>query len=56
MFSPHVAKLDLWKTSGHFDFYKENMYDQMKVCVRSSCCVTLPNLQLNPWRATRIQY
>jgi threonyl-tRNA synthetase len=23
VYSPHVAKLDLWKTSGHFDFYKE---------------------------------
>ncbi|PNH04675.1 Threonine--tRNA ligase [Tetrabaena socialis] len=22
---------DLWKTSGHLDFYKENMYEQMKV-------------------------
>lgn len=24
-------QVDLWKTSGHFDFYKENMYAQMKV-------------------------
>jgi len=24
--SPHIAKNDLWKTSGHYDFYKENMY------------------------------
>lgn len=31
VYSPHIAKLDLWKTSGHFDFYKENMYDQMAV-------------------------
>jgi hypothetical protein len=23
--------VDLWKTSGHFDFYSENMYDQMQV-------------------------
>ena len=29
--SPHVAKTDLWKTSGHYDFYKENMFDQMEV-------------------------
>jgi threonyl-tRNA synthetase len=27
--TPHVAKLDLWKTSGHLDFYKENMFDQV---------------------------
>eukprot|EP00193_Tetraselmis_chui_P004614 CAMPEP_0177767790 /NCGR_PEP_ID=MMETSP0491_2-20121128/9334_1 /TAXON_ID=63592 /ORGANISM="Tetraselmis chuii, Strain PLY429" /LENGTH=670 /DNA_ID=CAMNT_0019284471 /DNA_START=92 /DNA_END=2104 /DNA_ORIENTATION=- len=31
IYSPHVAKLDLWKTSGHYEFYSENMYDQMKV-------------------------
>ncbi|KAG1654230.1 hypothetical protein FOA52_005326 [Chlamydomonas sp. UWO 241] len=31
VYSPHIAKLDLWKTSGHYDFYKENMYDQMQV-------------------------
>ncbi len=23
--TPHIAKLNLWKTSGHLDFYKENM-------------------------------
>jgi threonyl-tRNA synthetase len=33
VYSPHIAKVDLWKTSGHFDFYKENMYDQMQVMV-----------------------
>ncbi|KAE8720283.1 Threonine--tRNA ligase [Hibiscus syriacus] len=31
LFTPHVAKEDLWKISGHLDFYKENMYDQMEV-------------------------
>ncbi len=31
VYSPHIAKLDLWKTSGHYDFYRENMYDQMAV-------------------------
>ncbi len=24
--TPHVYKADVWKTSGHYDFYKENMY------------------------------
>ena len=23
--------MDLWKTSGHFEFYEENMFDQMQV-------------------------
>jgi threonyl-tRNA synthetase len=31
IYSPHIAKLDLWKTSGHYDFYRENMFDQMAV-------------------------
>jgi len=31
IYSPHVAKVDLWKTSGHFDFYRENMFDQMDI-------------------------
>ena len=27
----YFMQVDLWKTSGHFDFYGENMFDQMKV-------------------------
>lgn len=27
----HTLQVDLWKTSGHFEFYAENMYDQMVV-------------------------
>lgn len=26
VFSPHLAKADLWETSGHLSFYAENMY------------------------------
>ena len=26
-----MANLGLWKTSGHFDFYKENMFQAMEV-------------------------
>lgn len=29
--SPHIAKKDLWSTSGHLDFFKENMYSSMEV-------------------------
>ncbi|MBD3223451.1 MAG: threonine--tRNA ligase [Caldithrix sp.] len=29
--TPHVAKLDLWETSGHTDFYNENMFRPMSV-------------------------
>jgi threonyl-tRNA synthetase len=31
LFTPHVAKLDLWSTSGHLDFYREYMYSPMDV-------------------------
>jgi threonyl-tRNA synthetase len=31
VYSPHVARLDLWKTSGHIDYYRENMFASMKV-------------------------
>ncbi|MBD3286668.1 threonine--tRNA ligase [candidate division WOR-3 bacterium] len=24
--SPHIARAELWKISGHYDYYKENMY------------------------------
>lgn len=29
--SPHIAKRDLWHTSGHLDFYEENMYAPMSI-------------------------
>jgi threonyl-tRNA synthetase len=31
LYTPHMANLGLWKTSGHFDFYKENMFQAMEV-------------------------
>jgi threonyl-tRNA synthetase len=29
--TPHMASIELWKTSGHFDFYKDDMFAQMEV-------------------------
>ncbi len=31
LYTPHVANVDLWKTSGHLDFYRENMFDPIEV-------------------------
>lgn len=31
LYTPHIAKLDLWKTSGHLDFYNENMFSSMDI-------------------------
>jgi len=29
--TPHLARLSLWKKSGHWDFYRERMYSPMKM-------------------------
>jgi threonyl-tRNA synthetase len=31
VFTPHLAKSDLWETSGHLGYYAENMYPEMEL-------------------------
>src|SRR6202140_2640065 len=31
VFTPHIMLFDLWKTSGHADFYRENMFGAVEV-------------------------
>ena len=31
LWSPHIGNLNLWKKSGHWDFYKENLYSPIKI-------------------------
>jgi len=31
LYTPHIARQDLWRTSGHLDFYAENMYAPMEI-------------------------
>lgn len=31
VYTPHMARLEMWKVSGHWDFYRENMYSPMVV-------------------------
>ena len=31
LYIPHVSKVDLWKTSGHWEYYRENMYPPIKI-------------------------
>lgn len=31
LYTPHIARQDLWKTSGHLDFYSDNMYSSMDI-------------------------
>jgi threonyl-tRNA synthetase len=31
VYSPHIAKVHLWETSGHWNFYRDNMYSPMEI-------------------------
>jgi len=31
LYTPHIAKRDLWATSGHLDFYAEDMFSPMEI-------------------------
>jgi threonyl-tRNA synthetase len=31
VYSPHIGRSTLWQTSGHLEFFRENMYDSMDV-------------------------
>ncbi|MFO7773711.1 MAG: threonine--tRNA ligase [Dehalococcoidia bacterium] len=31
VYTPHIAKLDLWKTSGHWEFYRDNLFSPMEI-------------------------
>ncbi len=31
LYTPHISKLNLWKTSGHWEFYRDSMYSPMDV-------------------------
>ncbi|HDZ13161.1 MAG TPA: threonine--tRNA ligase, partial [Bacteroidetes bacterium] len=31
LYTPHIARLDLWRTSGHLDFYRESMFSPMQI-------------------------
>jgi threonyl-tRNA synthetase len=31
VYTPHIGKANLWKTSGHLDFYEENMYAPIEI-------------------------
>jgi threonyl-tRNA synthetase len=31
VYTPHIAKVDLWKTSGHLEFYRDYLYPPMEI-------------------------
>jgi len=60
---PHIAKIDLWKTSGHADYYKENMYftkidDQDYVLKPMNCPghILIYKRKINSYRELPIKY
>lgn len=51
VYSPHVAKSDLWVTSGHMEFYRESMFDQMQVGAPCTRHVRNAHTALSPMHA-----
>ena len=31
VYTPHIARLDVWRQSGHWEFYRENMFSPMEI-------------------------
>jgi len=62
--SPHVGLAELWKTSGHLDYYKDNMFPEMKLenqsyYVKPMTCpfhITIYNSDLHSYRELPIRF
>ena len=64
VYTPHVAKLDMWKRSGHWDFYRENLFSPMDVegqqyIVKPMNCpfhIQIYNSKLRSYRDLPVRY
>jgi len=64
IYTPHIAKLDLWKTSGHWDFYRDYLYSPMEVegqqyIIRPMNClghIMIYKSQLHSYRDLPLRY
>ena len=64
VYSPHIGKAQLWETSGHLDWYKENMYapleiDEQKYYLKPMNCpfhVQIYKSQLRSYRDLPLRY
>ncbi len=61
--TPHIAREDLWKTSGHTGYYKENMYflsvDEQDYVLKPMNCpyhLLIYNRKINSYRDLPIRY
>jgi threonyl-tRNA synthetase len=60
---PHIAKIDLWNTSGHTNYYKENMYfmqiDDQDYVVKPMNCpghILIYKRKINSYRDLPVRY
>jgi len=60
---PHLARHNLWRTSGHFDYYKENMYtltiDEEEYVVKPMNCpghILIYKSRLHSYRDLPVRY
>jgi len=64
VYTPHIAKLDLWKTSGHWDFYRDYLYSPMEVegqqyLIRPMNClghILIYNSEIRSYRHLPLRY
>jgi threonyl-tRNA synthetase len=64
VFTPHIAKVNLWETSGHWDFYRENMYspmeiDELEYVIKPMNClghILMYKTQIRSYRVLPIRY
>lgn len=62
--TPHIANLDIWKTSGHWNFYRESMYSPMDIdgqdyMIKPMNCpfhILIYKTQLRSYRQLPIRY
>ncbi len=64
VYTAHIGKVDLWKTSGHWNFYRENMYspmviDEQEYVLKPMNCIghiMIYKTQLRSYRDLPIRY
>jgi threonyl-tRNA synthetase len=64
VFTPHISKVGLWKTSGHWDFYRESMYspmdiDEVEYVIKPMNCIghiLMYKTQLRSYRHLPLRY
>lgn len=64
VYTPHIGKAQLWKTSGHLDFYKDSMYspiiiDEEEYYLKPMNCpfhINIYNSEIHSYRNLPIKY